>query len=78
MANKPMTEAHKRGNKKWDKENLDRIQLVIKSGGKDLIKSAAEAAGESLNHYMLRATVDRMIKEGQPAPRIGDQVSDTQ
>lgn len=72
------TEAHKRGNKKWDAENLDRMQLIIKKGGKDLIKQAADAAGESLNHYMIQATMDRMRREGMPIPQDNEgQVSDT-
>ena len=62
------TEAHKRGNKKWDAENLDRIQLVIKRGGKDLIKAAADAENVSLNKYMIDATIERMKREGHPVP----------
>lgn len=59
-----ITEARKRANKKWDSKNLDRIQLVVRTGEKDQIKAAADAAGESLNHYMVSATKERMRREG--------------
>ena len=58
------TEARSRANKKWDKENLDRIQLIVRAGEKDQIKEAAKAAGESLNHYIVWATKLRMRSEG--------------
>ena len=64
----PLSEAKSKANKKWDAANLDRIQLVIRAGGKEQIKAAAEAAGDSLNHYMITATLSRMKAEGQPIP----------
>ncbi len=64
-----ITEARSRANKKWDKKNLDRIQLVVRAGEKDLIKAAADAAGESLNHYMVSAVKARMISEGMETER---------
>ena len=60
----PLTEAQKKANKKWDQKNLDRIQLVVRAGEKEQIRAAAEAAGESLNHYMVSATKERMKREG--------------
>lgn len=60
----PLTEAQKKANKKWDQENLERIQLVVRTGEKEQIRAAAEAAGESLNHYMVTATKERMKREG--------------
>lgn len=60
----PLTEAKSKANKKWDAQNLDRIQLVVRSGEKDQIKAAAEAAGESLNRYIVSATKARMAAEG--------------
>ena len=61
----PLTEAKSKANKKWDAANLDRIQLVIRAGGKDQIREAAKAAGESLNHYIVSATLARMAAEGR-------------
>ena len=50
---KPMSEAHKRANKKWNDENLakryDRIQLVVPKGRKADIEAYAKAHGESVN-----------------------------
>ena len=60
-----ISEAKKRANHKWDAKNLDRIQLVVKAGEKELIRQAAEAVGESLNHYMVAATKARMLEEGR-------------
>ena len=64
----PLSEAKSKANKKWDAANLDRIQLVIRAGGKDQIKAAAKAAGESLNHYIITATLARMKAEGLETP----------
>ena len=60
----PVSEAKTRAKRKWDAANLDRIQLIVKVGEKDKIKAAAAAAGETLNHYMVAATKDRMRREG--------------
>lgn len=69
-----LTQAKSRANKKWDAENLDRIQLVVRAGGKELIKEAAEAAGESVNHYIVAAVNARMEAEGRPIIRTKDSV----
>lgn len=63
-----ITEAQERAKRKWDTANLDRIQLVVRKGEKDLIKAAADAAGVSLNNYIVQATKDRMAREGRPVP----------
>ena len=59
-----LTEAKRRANEKWNKANLDRIQIVVRAGEKELIRSAATAAGESLNAYIVSATKARMKAEG--------------
>lgn len=59
-----VSEAQQRAKEKWDRKNLDRIQLVVRAGEKDQIKAAAEAAGEALNHYIVQAAKDRMRREG--------------
>lgn len=68
----PMTEARSRANKKWDAENLERIHVVVRAGEKEQIRAAAEAAGESLNHYIVTAVKNRMKEESmedyQPDP----------
>jgi len=60
-----VSEAKGRANKKWDAANLDRIQVVVRAGERELIREAAKAAGESLNHYIVAATKARMAAEGR-------------
>jgi predicted HicB family RNase H-like nuclease len=57
------TEARKEGNKRWDEKNLDRISLALPKGKKEEIKSAAAAAGESMNQYISAAIDQRMERE---------------
>ena len=65
---KPMSQARKDANKKWNDENLkkkyDRIQLVVPKGEKDLIKAAADQVNESVSAYIYAAVRDRMAREG--------------
>ena len=53
---KPISEARKRANKKWNDENqtkrYDRIQLVVPKGRKNDIDEFAKAQGESVNGLM--------------------------
>ena len=56
----PLTEARIKANRKWDSENLERISVVFRSGEKEQIKTAANAAGESLNHYIVSSVRARM------------------
>ena len=53
---KPMSEARKRANKKWNDENqakrYDRIQLVVPKGRKTDIDEYAKEQGESVNGLM--------------------------
>jgi len=72
----PLTEAKSRANKKWDAKNLDRIQLVVRAGEKDQIKAAAEAAGVSLNNYIISATKVRMEAEGHPITAPAEQAEE--
>ena len=53
---KPISEARKRANKKWNDENMakkyDRIQLVVPKGRKSDIEVYAKVKGESVNGLM--------------------------
>ena len=53
---KPISEARKRANKKWNDENqakrYDRIQLVVPKGRKNDIDEYAKSQGESVNGLM--------------------------
>jgi predicted HicB family RNase H-like nuclease len=66
----PISEARARANKKWDAENTERINLIVRKGFKAQIKAAADAAGESLNGYIIAAAKKRMESEGLPVNDI--------
>ncbi len=48
---------------KWNKENYDRIEIIVPKGKKDQIKAAADARGESVNSYINKAVEERMERE---------------
>lgn len=58
-----LSEAKKRANVKWNKANLDRIQLVVKKGIKKQLKQLAENQHESLNLYIFNAVKKRALEE---------------
>lgn len=72
---KPMTEARRLANKKWNdanlKEKYDRIQVVVPKGEKDLIKAAADSAGESLSAYVATAVRQRIAREQRAGGGFG-------
>lgn len=45
---------------KWIAEKLDRINLTVEKGKKDIIRAHAEAHNESVNAYINRA-IDSLI-----------------
>ena len=53
---RPISEARKRANKKWNDENMakkyDRIQLVVPKGRKADIEAYAKSRGDSVNGMM--------------------------
>lgn len=57
------TEARKRGNRKWDAANLDRISIAVPKGHKEAIKAHAEARGESVNGFINRAIEETMERD---------------
>lgn len=65
---KPMTQARRDANKKWNdanlKERYDRVQLVLPKGEKEVIKAAADKSGCSLNAYVVESIRQRMEREG--------------
>lgn len=65
MAPRKYTEARKENNKKWDTANLDRVSIAMPKGKKDTIKAAADAAGESMNQYIIAAVDQRMERDGE-------------
>ena len=68
---KPMSEAKRAANKKWNDANLtkryDRIQLVVPKGQREVIQEAAKINNESVNGMMIRlllAELDRLRAAG--------------
>lgn len=62
------TEAQKKSAKKWDAANLDRVSVAMPKGKKDAVKTAADAAGESMNQYIINAIDRRMEREHRRWP----------
>mgnify|MGYP001771178707 FL=1 len=61
-----MGTARTRANNKWNAKAYDRVNLVFKkdtSPTKEEVQAAADAAGESLNGYIVGAVKQRMERE---------------
>ena len=57
------TEAQAKAAKKYLKESVEDIRIRVPKGQKDIIKAAAENAGESLNTYVRKSIDQRMERE---------------
>lgn len=57
------TEARKEGNRRWDKENLDRISVAMPKGKREKIRKHAEDRGESVNAFVNRAIDETMVRD---------------
>lgn len=49
----------------WQKENVDRINLIVPKGRKDIIKAHAGHRGESVNGFINRAINEAMEREAE-------------
>ena len=58
----PLTEAQKKANIKYRKENVKRIPLDVQKEKYDEISAAAEKAGMSVNGYIKEAIDEKMSK----------------
>ena len=56
-------EAQAKAAKKYLKESVEDIRIRVPKGQKDIIKAAAENAGESLNTYVRKSIDQRMERE---------------
>ena len=56
----PLSEARKRANAKYNLKAYDRVELKVAKGRKELIRSFAEANGESINAFINRAISEAM------------------
>lgn len=48
---------------KWISEKLDRINLTVPKGRKEIIKAHAESMGESVNSFINRAVDEAIERE---------------
>ena len=47
----------------WQKENVDRVNLTMPKGKKDIIRAHAKEQGESLNSFINRAIDEAMDRD---------------
>ena len=47
----------------WQKENVDRVNLTMPKGKKDIIRAHAKERGESLNSFINRAIDEAMDRD---------------
>ncbi|MDE6881006.1 MAG: Arc family DNA-binding protein [Oscillospiraceae bacterium] len=47
----------------WQKENVDRVNLTMPKGRKEIIKTHAEAHSESVNGFINRAIQETMERD---------------
>ena len=59
-----VSKAQQKAVNKYVKDNYDRILITVPKGRKDVIKSIADAHGESVNGYIQRAIDERMERDG--------------
>ena len=57
---KKVSKAQQAATHRYIKKNYDRLELMVKKGGKDTIKKAANAAGESVNEFVTNAVENRL------------------
>lgn len=55
-------------NESYKREHYDRIDVRFRKGGKELIKIAADAAGESVASYIKGAVASRLEDDGLTVP----------
>jgi hypothetical protein len=55
-------------NDQYKREHYDRIDVRFRKGGKALIQTAAEAAGETVSVYIKRSVAARLEEDGLVVP----------
>ena len=61
------TKAQQKAVNKYRKNNYDLVQLTLKQGKKDEIKSHADAHGESVNGFIRRAITETIERDNDNA-----------
>ena len=79
----PVSKAQQKAVNKYMAENYDRINLVVPKGRRDELRAQAEAAGKSLNSYLIgliegetqqHITPDALDKATQAAQAAGEEL----
>ena len=68
MPKREYSQAQNKATQKYMKENYERVALSFQKGNKERWKAAAEAAGESLTTYIMKAVEMRIKNEKSPEP----------
>ena len=58
-----VSKAQQKAVAKYMKNNYDEIKVRVENGKREIIKTAATAAGESVNGYIKKAVDQRMERE---------------
>lgn len=58
-----VSKAQQKAVAKYMKNNYDEIKVRVEKGKREIIKTAAEQAGESLNGYIKKAVDQRMERD---------------
>ena len=58
-----VSKAQQKAVAKYMKNNYDEIKIRVEKGKREIIKAAAEQAGESLNGYIKKAVDQRMERD---------------
>ncbi len=58
-----VSKAQQKAVAKYMKNNYDEIKVRVEKGKREIIKAAAEQAGESVNGYIKKAVDQRMERE---------------
>ncbi len=58
-----VSKAQQKAVAKYMKKNYDEIKVRVEKGKREIIKAAAEQAGESLNGYIKKAVDQRMERD---------------
>lgn len=61
--NTAISKARHKANEKWNAKAYDEIKVRVPKGQKEVIQSAAERVGESVNAYINAAIAQRMERE---------------
>lgn len=64
----PTTKAQQKAVNKYMAANYDRVNVTMPKGKKDVIKTHAEACGESVNGFIGRAIDETMERDGAGGP----------